>query len=90
VQHELTVVLDRCTVSWPQQRWLSFTCPACDASSHVALAGRTVSTGDIDGAPGPCFFEEATVTVPDLRVEISSSAVRVRAGGRAWAFPARD
>ena len=82
-------ILDHCTVSWPQQLWLWFECPECDEGSHVAVAGGCLSIGDIDGAPGPCFFAEATIEVPGLRANATGWAVVVNCGEREWRVRAR-
>jgi hypothetical protein len=78
------VVLDHCDVSWPQQRWLGFTCPACDAFFHVEVEPGRLTLGGIDGAPGPAFFPDHAAEVPGLRVEARFGGITVRLGTRTW------
>ena len=85
-QTALTVaaVFDHCDVSWPNQRWLGFDCPTCEAFSHVEVEAGRVSIGGIDGAPGPAFFPDETVEVPGLSVEKRFGGLSVRLGTRKW------
>ena len=85
----LADVFDHCSVSWPPQRWLAFHCPGCREDWKVALSAGTVSIGDIDGAPGPCFIPSDSVAAPDLQVAVTSSGITVKHAGRRWRFPAR-
>ena len=88
-RYDPTAILDHCSVSWPQQLWLWFDCPACVHGSHIEVAGERLSIGGIDGAPGPCFFADATIEVPGLRAKRIGWAVVVNCGEREWRVRAR-
>ena len=85
----LETILDRADTSWPLQHWLWFDCPACGDGSHVELRGSSVSIGELDGAPGPCFLATATIEAPGLTMTSTANAVIVRYNGRVWQIPAR-
>jgi hypothetical protein len=89
--HTAEGVLDACTVSWPNQRWLHFKCPACKEYSHVELDRTTpqIHLGGLDGAPGPCFFPDSTASVSDLKVSADGRGIEVQYAGRKWFFKAR-
>ena len=82
-------VFDNCSVSWPNQRWVSFQCPRCHRYAHVELAGSRVTIGDIDGAPGPCFIPDNSVTRPGLSFVRSDAGITARIGRRRWSFKAK-
>jgi hypothetical protein len=75
--HTPRQVLAACTVSWPNQRWLWFVCPACRKPSHVEVRDGTLAIGGLDGGPGPCFFPTENAAVDGLRVRAHPSGVRV-------------
>lgn len=85
----LAQVFDRCTVSWPEQQWLSFKCDACRKKSHVEVAPGKAAIGKLDGAPGPCFFASGEIRDSTLKVEATGAGIVVQADGRSWRFPAR-
>jgi predicted RNA-binding Zn-ribbon protein involved in translation (DUF1610 family) len=70
--------LANCDVSWPNQRWLSFTCPECGKSAYVQVGKGRLGIGDLDGPPGPCFMEEKAFDVPGLTFPASDAGVTVR------------
>src|SRR5216117_3733161 len=74
-------VLDYSKVSWPNQRWLFFYCPACGKPSHIELSESQVSIGTIDGAPGPCFMPSSIVEVRDRSARFSTRGVKIRFAG---------
>src|SRR4051812_45023766 len=82
-------VFDHCTVSWPNQGWLWFECPACGKGSHVELSGTAVSIGELDGGPGPCFVPKATIEVPGLQVARLGWGMKISYKTREWNVRAR-
>ena len=80
-------LFDNCTVSWPNQNWLYFTCSHCKSSCHVSVKGKTISLGELDGAPGPCFFPTSTVQVEALVVDSNLSGIDILIEGENWHFP---
>jgi hypothetical protein len=82
-------VLAACTVSWPNQRWLLFTCPGCGKAAHVEVSDGALAIGDIDGAPGPAFFPAQTVSVVGLGVVASGKGIAVTLDGKRRFVPAR-
>jgi hypothetical protein len=86
---DLEAILDACTVSWPNQKWLWFKCPACKRGNHVGLEPDRLSTGGIDGAPGPCFMPLATEDAPGLNFTTEGGGVTVHYNNRKWRFKAR-
>jgi hypothetical protein len=82
--YTVEAVLDHCDVSWPNQRWLGFTCPACEAFFHVEVEPGRLTLGEIDGAPGPAFFPDHAAEVPGLRFEKRFGGITVLVGARKW------
>jgi hypothetical protein len=79
-------VFDAGGVCWPQQHWISFNCPKCDKESKIEIEKTTVSLGDIDGAPGPCFFPDSTIKLPGLKTNWVWWGVELQYGDRTWRF----
>ncbi len=75
-------VLATAEVSWPNQGWLYFTCAKCAASWHVEVSKGRIAIGELDGAPGPCFFAREKVSVPGLIVQVSERGISVRLDGK--------
>lgn len=82
-------VLDGCHVSWPAQLWLWFECPNCGHGSHVALSESRVAVGELDGAPGPCFYPTATAEAAGLQAVGNASGVVVTYARREWRVPTK-
>ena len=80
----VATVFEHCDVSWPNQRWLGFTCPRCQGFSHVELEPGRVLIGGIDGAPGPSFFPDNGAEVPGLSFDTRLDGIRVAIGSRRW------
>ena len=55
LQLDIEMILHNSTFSWPEQNWILFLCPKCKAKSHIEVKNNLVKTGELDGAPGPCF-----------------------------------
>jgi hypothetical protein len=72
--------LDACRVSWPNQGWSLLYCPLCHVESHVRIHDGMIQTGNLDGAPGPCFEVDGTIRVPGLKVARSASGLQVELG----------
>jgi hypothetical protein len=90
VAHRVTTVLDHCTLSWPNKGWLLFECPACgDQDSHVAVEDGRLSTGVLDGAPGPAFMPEDSVEVEGLRHTVKPWAITLQIGKKTWRVKAK-
>lgn len=70
-------VFAACTVSWPNQRWLLFECPACQTGAHVEVTDGRLAIGSLDGGPGPCFFPDRTLALPGLKVTADTGGVTV-------------
>lgn len=83
-KYSVEAILDHSKVCWPQQRWLLFTCPACNYDAHIEIGRSTVSIGGLDGAPGPCFFADATIKAPGLRARKQFGGMRLEFAGRSW------
>jgi len=88
--YEAAALFDRCTVSWPVKKWLSFRCVRCRRDWYVAVHGEKVEIGDIDGAPGPCFMDMSSAVCPGLRATASEKGMTLRLAGSKWFVPARE
>lgn len=79
-----------CSCSWPNQSWISFTCPKCRRSFHVEVRKGGLSIGSLDGAPGPCFIPDERVAVKGLLVtRKDGGGIGLKYAGRKWLFLAR-
>jgi len=88
--HSVVTVLDHCTISWPNQRWLLFECPACgNEDSHVEVEDGRLASGVLDGAPGPAFMPQDSVAVPGLRYSVRAGGITVLLGNRVWRVKAK-
>jgi hypothetical protein len=82
-------VLDNCTESWPNQRWVAFSCPTCKKESHAQLQDGAIALGILDGAPGPSFSPESEMKLPGLKVASSGRGIACRLGERNYNFRAK-
>ena len=76
--------------SWPQQMWIGYRCPACDAVNHLSLASNTVVQGYIDGAPGLCHHPTRTIQIPKLSVTATTDAIRIKTLNLTWSISASE
>jgi hypothetical protein len=81
-------LLRHSTTAWPNQGWVLFTCPGCQEASHLSFDHRSVSIGQLDGAPGPAFFPCETLECPRLSVIATTSTIQCVLGSRAYRFHA--
>lgn len=87
--HAVAAVFDGCSVSWPQQRWLLFRCPACRTYSHIEVSNGRALIGRLDGAPGPAFMPSNGVKVKGLRSVVSGGGITLHLAGRGWLIKAK-
>jgi hypothetical protein len=83
-------LLRHAKTAWPNQRWILFACPRCKAASHLFFAGRSVSIGRLDGAPGPCFVPTETMECRRLSVIATGAGIQCVLGSRSYRFRAGD
>jgi len=81
--------LDACLVSWPNQSWVLFVCPLCDAEAHLQVGNYRVETGFLDGAPAPCFIVTGELAMPGLSVEKKASGLKLVLGDYSRLIPAK-
>lgn len=74
--------IDAAKMSWPNQGWAYADCSACGRGSHLELGDGSLAIGDVDGGPGPCFFESSRVSVPGLKVASQSRAITCTLDGK--------
>lgn len=88
---ELTLeqVLHNCHCSWPNQSWLGFVCPLCKREMKAYVKRGYLSLGDLDGAPGPAFFESSFASDFELKVSVSLRGVRCTYKGETFFFKAK-
>ena len=86
---DVETILDNSTISWPDQSWIYFKCPACQNNSHIKVDSLSIETGQLDGAPGPCFFVCSKAFIDDFFVAIKTSGIVCRYKNKAYKFPAR-
>jgi hypothetical protein len=82
-------LLDNCTGYVAPQNWTFFECPKCGTDKHVAIEKHKLFLGDIDGAPGPCFFPEQEMAVPDLAIQKFGGTIMLKIGDKSWRLPKR-
>jgi hypothetical protein len=76
--------------AWPSQRWILFTCTGCKKASHLLFRDRSVSIGELDGAPGPAFIPFETMNCPRLSVVVTSAMIECVWGSTSYRFHAAD
>jgi len=77
-------VFDSSGVCWPNQHWISFECLNCHREAKIEIEKTQVSIGDIDGAPGPCFFPDSTVRLRGLKIKWEWWGVEIHYADRMW------
>jgi len=85
----ISQILNYSDVSWPQQSWVYFHCPTCLKGSHVELSGSTISIGDLDGGPGPCFLSSDSTQSAELSCTKSGNGLKIHYAGREWFIAAK-
>ena len=86
---DVETILDNSIISWPNQSWIYFKCPACQNSSHIKIDNLSIETGLLDGAPGPCFVVCSKALIDDFFVDIKADGIVCRYKNQAYRFPAR-
>ena len=79
-------VLENCSGSWPEQRWLAFVCPSCNLSMKAHVNSGRMAIGDIDGAPGPSFVESSSIDSQKLKVQKTARGLKCTWGERVFIF----
>jgi len=82
-------VLKNCSISWPQQDWVYFECPYCQINSHVTITSELVSTGVLDGAPGPVFFACSEKAFDDMFVYKTNEYIKCIYEDKEYLFKAK-
>ena len=83
------MVLDNTSVSWPNNNWVFTMCPLCQMYFHTRIADNEIETGQLDGAPGPCFFCCSAKHVEDLLVDNEEDRLLCKFGEAYYEFPAK-
>ena len=88
---ELSVlsILENSTVSWPYQNWIYLICPKCNNHSHVEISNNLIKTGQLDGAPGPCFICCSMIKLNDLFVDAKQNKLICEYNEMKYEFPAK-
>ena len=74
--------------SWPQQMWIAYHCPTCDAVNHIALKSSAITQGYIDGAPGLCHIPTRVIDIPKLSITATPDGIRIKTLNLSWDIPA--
>ena len=53
---------------YPENNWIRFKCPGCKETFMTTVRNGAVTIGEIDGAPGPCFFPLRRCAIPGLKI----------------------
>ena len=77
---EIETVIENCLVSWPNQKWVYFKCPKCSHCTHLKVSKGHITTGEIDGAPGPCFYGKNTYNVKGFIPKVSMKGIKLTYG----------
>src|SRR6186713_2075758 len=88
-RYSVEQLLSACRTSWPNQQWLLFEFARCSATWHVEVADGRIAVGELDGAPGPCFFPKEAAPVPGLHVLASPGGISVKHGKNTTFVPAK-
>ena len=86
VQVSISDLFSNCSVSWPQKKWLYFTCFECDISNHVSIKNSTVSLGLLDGGPAPCFIPFSSIKLENLLETTNSNGIKIQFQSKNWFF----
>lgn len=82
-------VLENCTISWPYKDWILLKCPVCSGFSHVEIITDKLSTGVLDGAPGPCFFICSEKSLNDFDVYKTSDFIECKYNGKKYNYKSK-
>ena len=70
--------------SWPQQMWIAYRCPTCDAVNHLGLQRDSVTQGYIDGGPAPCLIPTRQLPIPKLSVTGKPGGIAMKNLNLSW------
>lgn len=82
-------ILNNCTLSFPNQKWIWFHCPACKKQYFAELHKGKILLGDIDGAPGPAFFPSSELAVANFTFSARTSGITCQLGKEKFFYKAR-
>jgi len=86
---DINHILENSSISWPNQDWIYFRCPFCYDYSHVEVVTDKISTGVLDGAPGPNFFTCSEQIVGNFDVNKTNEYIECLYENRKYLFKAK-
>jgi len=83
-------ILGNCTISWPHKDWILLKCPLCNEFSHVEIVTDKLSTGVLDGAPGPSFFPCSEIFLNEFDVYKTSEFIECKYNDKKYIFKSKE
>ncbi|MEM6472672.1 MAG: hypothetical protein AAF802_24135 [Planctomycetota bacterium] len=84
----LSDAFDLAFKSWPQQMWIAYRCPACDAVNDLRVNSDMVTQGYLDGFLGPCLIPTRQLHVEQLSVAAKPDGIAIKTLNLSWDIPA--
>jgi hypothetical protein len=83
-------ILENSTIAWPNQNWILFKCPVCINYSHAEVKTGKITTGKLDGAPGPAFFPDSEIKIKNFMVKKTLEKIDCKFEGITYIFKAKN
>ena len=83
-------ILLNCSISWPIKNWLLLNCPNCNNNVHVKIENNLLETGELDGAPGPCFITHSMKKCEGLSITCTEKFITCNYKNVIYKFMARN